>query len=166
MEQYDVGEMVIYPSQGVAQIQRLEDVEVHGVSTRCYHLSCLDSESLILIPISRMKSVRIRRLVSEAEIDEILESLRDLNTIFHEPNWNRRQRAYTERLQTGLLEDVALLLRDLAHRKISRPLADGERRTYDVARHLAAQEISVVRKQPYEEVCDLLETYLSPPVQS
>jgi len=60
--------------------------------------------------------------------------------------WNRRFRAYTEMLKSGLPSEIAKVLRDMYRLKFDKDLSFGERRLLDQARSLLVQELALAKK--------------------
>ena len=158
---FNVGDMAVYPAQGVTEIMALETLEIAGVVNRFYVLRCLDSEKKIRVPVANVEQVGLRPLVDESEIDEVLTVLQAETIAIEEPNWNRRYRRYVEKIQSGSLRDVAQVLRDLHLVRAEKQLSYGERRVYETAHQLLVQELTVAQSLPEEEVAARINTYLS-----
>ncbi len=75
-------------------------------------------------------------------------------------SWNRRFRAYTEMLKSGLPSEIAKGLRDMYRLKVDKDLSFGERRLLDQARSLLVQELALAKKvKPIEgEIQQILST--------
>ncbi len=157
---FKVGEMAVYPAQGVAEIQGIETLEIAGIVTEFYMLRCLDSEKKIRVPVNNVEQVGLRELVKEAEIQEALELLRIENVAIEEPNWNRRHRRYIEKIQTGEFKEMAQVLRDLHLTRREKQLSYGERRVYETTMQLLIQELAVAKSLPEDEVATELEQIL------
>lgn len=157
---FNVGDMVVYPNQGVAVIERIETLEISGFTNRFYVLRCLDSQSMIRVPLANVEHVGLRQVVGPVEIDAVMTALRAEDVAIKEPNWNRRNRRYVEKLQTGVLSDVAQVLRDLHLTRVRKALSDSERRVYDLALQLLVQELAVAQKRPEDDVAAHLEQLL------
>jgi CarD family transcriptional regulator len=78
-------------------------------------------------------------------VDEVLQILREKAVSFERHPWNRRYRAYMDKIKSGSLFEVAEVFRDLHRLKKTKPLSFGERRMLDTARGLVSQELSVAR---------------------
>lgn len=157
---FNVGDMAVYPSQGVAEIMGIETLEISGFTNQFYVLRCLDSERKIRVPVANVEQVGLRELVDKAEIEEVLQTLRATEVAIEEPNWNRRYRRYVEKMKTGRLRDVAQVLRDLHLTRVDKQLSYGERRVYEMAMQLLVQELAVVQELPEEEVVAQVEQLL------
>jgi CarD family transcriptional regulator len=149
---FQVGDKVIHPHRGPAEVVRIEEREVAGERLPVYVLRILDTDRRILVPVGAAASTGLRRPVSEPEIREIFLILRQEVEGFGSQTWNRRYRALADKLKTGSIFDVAEVLRDLSRLKAERPLSFGERRMYDLARSRIVQEIAVSRAASEEAI--------------
>ena len=147
-----VGDMVVYPAQGVARVEGLEEKVIMNAPMRFFVLRVLDSDKKIMVPEDKVASVDIRRVITEDEVDEVLDILRERNVSFDHGTWNRRYRAYVEKIKTGSILEIAEVLRDLNLIKIEKNLSFGERKMLDTARRLLVQELSVAMGSTEEEV--------------
>ncbi len=157
---FNVGDMAVYPVQGVTEILGIETLEIAGVTSRFYVLRRLDSDDTIRVPVSNVEQVGLRNLVDKDEIEEVLTVLRADTINIEEPNWNRRYRRYVEKIQSGSLKDVAIVLRDLHLTRADKQLSYGERRVYEMAMQLLVQELSVAQDLELEEVRTQIEHLL------
>ena len=157
---FNVGDMAVYPVQGVTEILGIETVEIAGVSSRVYVLRRLDSDDMIRVPVSNVKRVGLRNLVGPEEIEDVLDVLASSDIAVDEPNWNRRYRRYLEKIQSGSLSDVAQVLRDLHLTRADKQLSYGERRVYEMAQQLLVQELSVAQESDEESVRGQIEQIL------
>ena len=65
-ENFNVGDMAVYPAHGVADIIRVETKEIAGNPLRFYHLQVRGSGLKIIVPIS--KALEAKFSVKEAKI--------------------------------------------------------------------------------------------------
>ena len=86
---FNVGDMAVYPVQGVTEILGIETIEIAGMSSRFYVLRRLDSDDTIRVPVANVERVGLRPLVNDDEIAEVMTVDREKIAI-EEPNWNRR----------------------------------------------------------------------------
>jgi CarD family transcriptional regulator len=147
-----VGDMVVYPAQGVARVEGLEEKVIMEATMRFFVLRVLDSDKKIMVPENKVDSVDIRKVIGEDEVDEVFDILRERNVSFDHGTWNRRYRAYVEKIKTGSIFEIAEVLRDLNLIKADKSLSFGERKMLDTARRLLVQELSVAMKNPEEDV--------------
>jgi CarD family transcriptional regulator len=158
---FKVGDKAVYPAQGVAEVIRIEEKDIAGSRQQFYVLRILDTDRKIMVPVANAGAVGLRQVISEQEIREIFDILRERTIAFDNQTWNRRYRGFMEKIKSGSLFEVAEVFRDLYRLKGMKPLSFGERRMLDTARGLIVQELSVARAadtQKVEQELDLMFT--------
>ncbi len=149
---FKVGELAVYPAQGVGVIEAIEEREMMGNIQSFYIMKILGSNMKIMIPLDSAKSVGLRGVISAREIPKIYEILKDKDITIDKQTWNKRYRDYLEKIKTGSVYEVARVLRDLCILKLDKDLSFGERKMMDTARNLLIKEISVVSKSDESKV--------------
>lgn len=157
--------LVVYPAQGVGQIERIDRKEVGGEACDFYIVRILANNITLMVPVHCAADSGLRNLVSEAMARQILEDLYgDLEvTVCIGQNWNRRFREYTRLLKSTDLREVAKVLRELLLIGRSKDLSFGERRLLEQAMNLVSGELSEVLDTPEANLReDLLARYAPP----
>jgi len=149
---FTIGDKAVYPSQGVAEVVGIEKKEVYGKIQNFYVLRGLETGLRILVPIDKADQVGLRKVAGRAEIEEVMEILRDKEVHIDRQTWNRRYRGFMEKIKSGSLFEVAEVFRDLYRLKGLKPLSFGERRMLDTAKGLIVQELSVARAADTQKV--------------
>ena len=147
-----IGDMVVYPAQGVAKVEGLEEKVIMDATMRFFVLRVLDSDKKIMVPENKVDSVDIRKVIEEDEVDVVFDILRERNVSFDHGTWNRRYRAYVEKIKTGSIFEIAEVLRDLNLIRADKNLSFGERKMLDTARRLLVQELSVAMKTTEDHI--------------
>jgi CarD family transcriptional regulator len=150
--QFKVGDKAVYPAQGVAEVIKIEEKDIAGSRQSFYVLRILDTDRKIMVPVSNASAVGLRQVISEQEIREIFDILRERTITFDNQTWNRRYRGFMDKIKTGSIYDVAEVLRDLYRLKTDKQLSFGERRMLETARGLIVKEIAISRGQTEEQV--------------
>ncbi len=148
---FKVGDMVVYPSQGVTVVESIESELLAGMAVECYHLKLLATDSKVLVPIQNIDRVGLRSLSDPEDVSRSLSRLK-ANATDEKGDWKDRYRANLERLKTGELSevvDVLLCLADVASRKT---LSFRERKMFDQAQQILAFEVAEVEKRTIEDV--------------
>ncbi len=143
---FKVGDLAVYPAQGVGVIESIESREVMGSSQAFYIMKILGSNMKIMIPLSSAKAVGLREIISAKEIPKIYEILKNKDITIDKQTWNKRYRDYLEKIKTGSVYEVARVLRDLFILKNDKDLSFGERKMMDTAKGLLIKEISIATK--------------------
>jgi len=143
---FKVGDLAVYPAQGVGKIESIESREVMGSSQAFYIMKILGSNMKIMIPLNSAKAVGLREIISAKEIPKIYEILKNKDITIDKQTWNKRYRDYLEKIKTGSVYEVARVLRDLFILKNDKDLSFGERKMMDTAKGLLIKEISIATK--------------------
>ena len=156
---FKVGDKAVYPSRGVAEVIRIEEKDIAGKRQAFYVLRIMDTDHKVLVPVSNASA--LRQVISEEEINEIFDILKERTIAFDNQTWNRRYRGFMEKIKTGSIYDVAEVLRDLYRLKTDKQLSFGERRMLETARTLIVKEIAIARAQTEDKVTTDIETLFS-----
>lgn len=143
---FNTGNLVVYPAQGVGEIERIDRKEIGGIACDFYTVRIRANNITLMVPVQNAASVGLRKLSTEQQAISILESLRGNRdqAIFTGQNWNRRFREYSDRLKSPDLAVVAEVLRELLLIGRTKELSFGERRLLDQAMTLVAGELSEI----------------------
>ncbi len=152
MLQFKVGNKVVYPAQGVAEVIGIETKEISGRLTSFYLLRIVDSDMRILVPTDKSHQVGLREVASASDVEEVLDILREKEVHLDKQTWNRRYRGFMEKIKTGSLFEVAEVYRDLYRLKNTKTLSFGERRMLDTAKGLIVKELSISRNWSEQKV--------------
>src|SRR3954452_13837463 len=150
--EFKVGDKAVYPAQGVAEVISIDEKDIAGTRQRFYVLRILDTDRKIMVPVSNANAVGLRQVISEQEIREIFDILKERTIGFDNQTWNRRYRGFMDKIKTGSVYDVAEVMRDLYRLKAEKSLSFGERRMLETARALIVKEIAVTREKSEEKV--------------
>jgi CarD family transcriptional regulator len=156
---FKVGDKAVYPSRGVAEVIKIEEKDIAGKRQAFYVLRIMDTDHKVLVPVSNASA--LRQVISEEEINEIFDILKERTIAFDNQTWNRRYRGFMEKIKTGSIYDVAEVLRDLYRLKTDKQLSFGERRMLETARTLIVKEIAISRAQTEDQVKTDIETLFS-----
>lgn len=156
---FQVGDKIVYPSQGVSVVESIAEEELAGTSMECYTLRLLATDSRVVVPVGNSERVGLRPLAGPADVERAMRRLRRADGEDAE-DWKDRYRANLDRIKTGDLDeivDVLLCLSEVAGRKT---LSFRERKMYDHAIQLLAVEVAEVQGRKHEEVGSEIEAAL------
>lgn len=140
---FKVGDLAVYPAQGVGVIEAIENRDVGGSKQLLYIMKIMGNGMKIMIPMESAKSVGLREVIMEKEIPKVYAILRNKDVTIDKQTWNKRYREYLEKIKTGSVFEIARVLRDLFILKSDKNLSFGERKMMDTAKNLLIKEISV-----------------------
>jgi CarD family transcriptional regulator len=155
---YKIGDMAVYPTQGVGIIEAIEAKEFSGEKHEFYILRIVDSDMTIMIPVDNALQVGMRNLIDKdrvAAIYDILEEKQENGNAI--ASWSRRQREYNEKIRSGDLFEVAEVLRELYLIKEGKDLSYGEKKVLDLARKLLVKEVALAEGAEEEQVVKRVE---------
>ena len=156
--EFAVGDKAVYPAQGVAEVVSIDTKEIMGTSQTFYVLRVLDSDKKIMIPVQKVDDVGLREIIGTGGVEEVYDILRERDVDLNTQTWNRRYRAYVEKIQTGSPFEIAEVLRDLNLLKAYKTLSFGEKKMLDNAKRLLVQELAIAKSASEDDVADELET--------
>lgn len=151
---FKVGDMAFYPSYGVAVIEQIAKQLVNGSSQSFYVLRILDNDVTIMVPTDNASKIGMRQLIDKRSVNQVYRILKDFGraNLDTSETWNRRYRNYRQRIRSGLITDVAGVLRDLYLLSKKKELSTGEKRILDSAKNLVVKEISFACKKSEDKV--------------
>ena len=140
---FKIGDLAVYPAQGVGIIEAIENRDVGGRKQLFYIMKIMGNGMKIMIPMNSAKAVGLREVIMETEIPKVYAILRNKDVTIDKQTWNKRYREYLEKIKTGSVFEIARVLRDLFILKCDKNLSFGERKMMDTAKNLLIKEISV-----------------------
>jgi len=141
--QFDVGDHVVYPSQGAGVVQEITTREVLGERQDYLKIVFARGDMEILVPLRKGREVGLRPTVGEDELVQ-LENAIIQGDLSLPQQWPPRYRAEQEILAAGNAYQMARLIGVLAKRDLEKGLAATEREMMESAKSLLASEFAVV----------------------
>ncbi|MDQ7781577.1 MAG: CarD family transcriptional regulator [Desulfomonilaceae bacterium] len=153
---FKIGDVVVYPIQGVARITDIKMEKIGSSEQLCYiletEMKTANDRPVIKLPVDKAESNRVRSIVTREEVAIVIEILRRRGSRTDSQTWNRRHREYQDKMRSGSIFKAAEVFRDLCLLKQSKDLSHGERRLFDQARNLLVKELSIVQKTDEREI--------------
>lgn len=143
---FSEGDMAVYPAHGVGLIEAIETQTIGGIDQSFYVMKILDNDMTIMIPTANSENVGLRAIISSAEVTRVIDILKERDIKINAQTWNRRYRDYMEKIKTGSVFEVAVVLRDLFLLKEDKELSYGERKMLDTAKSLLVKELSLAQE--------------------
>ncbi len=149
---------IVYPGYGVAVVEDIIEKTVGGDSITFFKLSFLYKDMTILVPAYNTKMIGIRYPSNEETINEALQELhkkpeRQFESIDFMPSgWNRRQKNYQIKIQSGLFIEVVKIYRDIMYIAKQKELSFGERSLLQSIEDLIVQELQLIRETPKDDI--------------
>lgn len=160
---FKVGEVAVYPGHGVGRIESIEEKEFCGQKQAFYVLRILDTDMTIMVPVNGVKNAGLRCIIDSKDVQKVYEILKEEPVIHDGVPWNRRYKEYMERIKSGSLFEVAVVLRELYYLKCSKDLSFGEKKMFEMAKNLIKKELSFALKTDEEEIEKEIDRIFSKP---
>ena len=141
-----VGDKVIYPNHGLGIVQRIEEKTFLGTTCGFYHLRIVANDTMVLVPVSNVDGVGLRRAIGDEEVDRLFTLLGD-GKIDNHQNWKGRFKDNSDKMRSGSIYDVADVLKSLTFLAKSKSLSFREKRMLDRAKFLIISEVSEVMRE-------------------
>jgi CarD family transcriptional regulator len=139
---FEVGETVVYPHHGAAEITAVKTRVVKGEEKLYLTLKVTQGDLVIEVPAENVDLVGVRDVIGHDGVEIVFDVLRASFT--EEPtNWSRRYKANLEKLASGDVVKVAEVVRDLWRRDQDKGLSAGEKRMLVKARQILVSELAL-----------------------
>src|SRR5471032_2235840 len=143
---FEVGDKVIYPNHGLGIVERIEDKTILGTTCGFYHLRIVANDTTVLVPVSNVDGVGLRRAISDEDVERLFGLLCD-GKIDNHQNWKGRFKDNSDKMRSGSIYEVADVLKSLTFLAKSKSLSFREKRMLDRAKFLISSEVSEVMRQ-------------------
>jgi RNA polymerase-interacting CarD/CdnL/TRCF family regulator len=139
----NVGNKVVYPSQGPCVISSVVKKVVDGRPMSFYHLALLDdSRGGLFVPLGKVQALGIRQLLGKSEIPKLLSRLKKAGA--PAKNWKQRAMDNLKLFASGSAFDLAEVVESLTELSETKTLSPRDKETLERARKLLVCEISEV----------------------
>ena len=150
---------MVYPAHGVGKIVDVEEQEVAGTKLELFVVDFEKEKMTLRVPTAKAKSVGMRQLSSQDTVESALKTLKGRARI-KRTMWSRRAQEYEAKINSGDLQSIAEVVRDL-HRAGGQPEQSySERQLYEAALDRMAREVAAVEKIDEDAAIRRVETAL------
>jgi CarD family transcriptional regulator len=152
---FQIGDKVVYPNHGVGIIEQISS-KTFGTTVQRFYLLKIKASSLkVEVPFHSVDVVGLRRVVKNGEVAKIMEFLTD-GECLNNNDWKYRFKENSDKMRTGSLMEVAVVLKGLLLLAQSKPLSFREKKMLERARYLLVSELAMAKGWDEPEVEDLL----------
>ncbi|MCI0601234.1 MAG: CarD family transcriptional regulator [Beijerinckiaceae bacterium] len=156
---FKLSEFVVYPAHGVGQIIAIEEQEVAGFALELFVVSFVKDKMILKVPTMKAASVGMRKLADGGTVKAALDTLAGRARI-KRTMWSRRAQEYEAKINSGDLNAIAEVVRDLYRSDTQPEQSYSERQLYEAALDRMAREIIAVQKLTETESLKVIEAYL------
>ena len=141
---YKIGDKVVYPNHGVGMIEQVSYGVLNGRTERYYMIRVVSSGLRVMVPQSNADIVGLRPVIRTDDTMKVLGFLEKGKLNCHH-DWKHRFKENSERMRTGALLEVAVVLKSLVSLSRSKPLSFREKKMLERAKYLLVSEMATAR---------------------
>jgi CarD family transcriptional regulator, regulator of rRNA transcription len=157
---FSIGDKVVYPNHGVGVIEQISSRTIGSQIERFYLLKIKASSLKVMVPFHNVGSVGLRRVIRNGEVQKILDFLAD-GKCENNADWKYRFKENSDKMRTGSLLDVAIVLKGLLLLAQTKALSFREKKMLERTRYLLVSELAMAKNWGETEIEDLLNKSLS-----
>lgn len=152
---FSVGDKIVYPMHGAGVIESIEEKEILGEKHNYYVLKMPIGDMKVMIPTQNVDDIGIREVIDEQEANKVFEILHDKD-ISLTSNWNKRYRENMDKIKSGNIFEVAVVVKALMLRENEKGLSTGERKMLNSARQILISELVLAKGMDQLEVENMI----------
>jgi CarD family transcriptional regulator len=156
---FEIGEIVVYPKHGVGEIIRVESMELANIKSKFYVIRMEQAKLTIRVPLEKQYEVGLRKISSKKNIEEIINTLK-LKPKIRRIMWSRRAQEYEAKIYSGDSVKIAEVIRDLFRKNNQPEQSYSERQMFQMALERLAREVAAVEKTDYFQATEKIENTL------
>ncbi len=107
---YKIGDKVVYPNHGVGVVEQISYGVLNGRTERYFMIRIVSSGLRVMVPQSNALTVGLRSVIRSTESTKVLGFLEKGKLNSHH-DWKHRFKENSERMRTGALLEVAVVLK-------------------------------------------------------
>ena len=143
-ECFKVGDQVVYPTHGVGEIVGEEVQHVAGAELRVFIISLAKDKVTLRIPVKRAKHVGLRPLCSPDKFTKVFNVLQ-MKAKSSKGMWGKRAQEYEIKINSGDINSLAEVARDLHKNSDAPERSYSERVIYESALNRLAGEYAAIQ---------------------
>ena len=157
---FKINDYLVYPTHGVGEVTAIEQTEIAGNKVTLYVLNFEKEKMTLRVPVARAQGVGLRRLSSSEQIGRALSVLKGRPKTAR-GMWSRRATEYGQKINSGNIEFIAQVVRDL-HKNVDDPdRSYSERVIYESAFDRLCGEYAAINKIDTKKAQEILVQTLS-----
>jgi len=141
---FKIGDQIIYPMQGAAVIDSIEEREIEGRTQQYFVLHISTNDMKLMIPKANVSNSNIRLIGDQALLETVLDDFSN-GEPDHFSSWKQRYDSNMKKLKSGELLAGAQVVRDLTLQNKEKKLNSSEKQMLDNAKKMFISEISLIK---------------------
>ena len=159
MDPFRKGDAVVYPAHGVGRIESVGVEEIAGHKLNLIRISFAENEMTLRVPVAQARAAGLRKLASEKELADALIKLKSPPRVSR-LMWAKRAQEYLAKINSGELEALAEVVRDLQAAGDGSGSSFSQRNLFELARDRLAAEYAAINHTSKAEAVEQLHQVL------
>ena len=109
---FSTKDYVVYPTHGVGLVIDIEKREVVGQKLEMYVIEFIKDKLILRVPVEKAKALNLRKVSKPSKIQSVLKILAQKAKI-KRTMWSRRAQEYDLKINSGDIQQIAEVVRDL-----------------------------------------------------
>jgi CarD family transcriptional regulator len=156
---FKLNEFVVYPAHGVGQIIAIEEQEVAGFKLELFVINFSKDKLTLRVPTAKVSGVGMRKISDPDTARHSLEILTGRARV-KRTMWSRRAQEYETKINSGDINAIAEVVRDLYRSEAQPEQSYSERQLYEAALDRMVREIAAVQKSSEIDALKTVEAQL------
>jgi len=157
---FQIGEKVVYPSQGIGTIENVSTRFFGNHPERFYLLRFACNAVTVIVPFSHVDDIGLRKVSSNGEWSRVLSFLSS-GSCACSHDWKNRFKDNSEKMRGGGPLQIAEVLKGLLLLLQQQPLSFREKKMLDQARQMLIVELAISRRTEQAEAEGVIQRALA-----
>ena len=140
---------VVYPTHGVGCVIDIEKREVVGQNLEMYVIEFIRDKLVLRVPVEKAKALNLRKVSKPSKIQTVMKILAQKARI-KRTMWSRRAQEYDQKINSGDIEQIAEVVRDLNRANNQIEQSYSERQLFEIAYDRFLREVMAGLNIPEE----------------
>ena len=156
---FKVRTKIVYPAHGVGYITEIEKQEIAGHKIELFVIDFEHEKMKLRVPVQKAAASGMRNLAKPERLDEMLEMIEGKARV-KRTMWSRRAQEYEAKINSGDLQAVCEVVRDLFRADDQPEQSYSERQLFEQARERLGRELAAVRRKSLESAIKEIHVHL------
>jgi len=146
---FNTKDYVVYPTHGVGCVIDIEKREVVGQNLEMYVIEFIRDKLVLRVPVEKAKALNLRKVSKPSKIQTVMKILAQKARI-KRTMWSRRAQEYDQKINSGDIEQIAEVVRDLNRANNQIEQSYSERQLFELAYDRFLREVMAGLNIPEE----------------
>lgn len=146
---FSTKDYVVYPTHGVGCVIDIEKREVVGQNLEMYVIEFIRDKLVLRVPVEKAKALNLRKVSKPSKIQSVMKILAQKARI-KRTMWSRRAQEYDQKINSGDIEQIAEVVRDLNRANNQIEQSYSERQLFELAYDRFLREVMAGLNIPEE----------------